>query len=139
MTRDPLSVRLPSDTLRRGRERAAEYGEPLTSTMERYVEEGLRRDRHPLITFVDGPSGRRARLAGTGPDVWEVALVFADSDRSADAAAASLSMPLQSVQAALGYYADYQEEVDGFIRANEEAAEREYALAQRVRELSGRP
>ena len=33
-------------------------------------------DRHyedPLITFRDGPTGRRAGLLG-GPDVWEVAL-----------------------------------------------------------------
>ena len=33
---------------------------------QRYVEEGLRMDEHPLVRFVDGPAGRRARLVGPG-------------------------------------------------------------------------
>jgi hypothetical protein len=32
----------------------------------------LRHDAHPLIQFLDGPSGRRASLIGRGLDVWEV-------------------------------------------------------------------
>jgi len=32
----------------------------------------LRVQRFPGITFVQGPAGRRAHLAGTGLDVWEV-------------------------------------------------------------------
>src|SRR3954469_584466 len=42
---------------------------------QRYVEEGLRMDEHPLVRFVDGPAGRRARLVGTGMDVWGGVLV----------------------------------------------------------------
>ncbi|MGH2930680.1 MAG: hypothetical protein ACRDL8_20925, partial [Solirubrobacteraceae bacterium] len=34
-------------------------------------------DEHPLITFRDGPTGRRAGLIG-GPDVWEVAMWIDD-------------------------------------------------------------
>jgi len=29
-------------------------------------------DEHPLVRFAEGPAGRRARLVGTGKDVWEV-------------------------------------------------------------------
>ena len=38
---------------------------------QRYLEEGLRRDVHPLIQFLDGLSGRRASMVGSGLDVWE--------------------------------------------------------------------
>ena len=138
MTRDHVSLRLPSDTVRRIRERASEYGEPVTSTVERYVEEGLRRDRHPLVTFVDGPAGRRARLVGTGPDIWEVAMVYRDSDRSAGAVADYLGLPLFSVQAALAYYVDFPAEIDAFIRANDAMAEREYERWRHLQAASGR-
>src|ERR1700758_2482028 len=43
----------------------------LSSATSRLVDEALRTREHPLITFKDGPAGRRARLVG-GPDVWEV-------------------------------------------------------------------
>src|SRR5215469_8166139 len=48
-------------------------GETLSDRLRRYAEEGVRRDEHPLITFRDGPTGRRAGLVG-GPDVWEVVM-----------------------------------------------------------------
>src|SRR6202041_3738580 len=43
----------------------------LSSAPSRLVDEALRIREHPLVTFKDGPAGRRARLVG-GPDVWEV-------------------------------------------------------------------
>src|SRR5258708_3672915 len=36
-----------------------------------FVEEGLRKEGDPLVRFRGGPGGRRARLLGTGKDVWE--------------------------------------------------------------------
>lgn len=33
----------------------------------------VRLDERPLVTFRDGPTGRRAGLIG-GPDVWEIAM-----------------------------------------------------------------
>jgi hypothetical protein len=45
-----------------------------------------RMDEHPLIRFADGPAGRRARLVGTGKDVWEIIAVVRDNDgRAAEA------------------------------------------------------
>jgi hypothetical protein len=39
---------------------------------QRYVDESLRREDHPLIRFADGPSGRLVPVAGDGrtPSVW---------------------------------------------------------------------
>jgi uncharacterized protein (DUF433 family) len=75
-------------------------------------------DEHPLVRFVDGPAGRRAHLLGTGLDVWEVVSVVRHNDGDAAAAADYLEIPLGLVQAAVGYYGAYAEEVDEWIDAN---------------------
>jgi uncharacterized protein (DUF433 family) len=62
-------------------------------------------DEHPLVRFADGPAGRRARLTGTGKDIWEVIAVVRDNDGDAAEAARYLEIPLGLVQAAITYYA----------------------------------
>jgi uncharacterized protein (DUF433 family) len=87
---------------------------------QRYVEEGLRMDEHPLIRFADGPAGRRARLTGTGKDVWEVIATVRDNDGDAAEAARYLEVPLGLVQAAISYYGAYTSEIDQWIEANDQ-------------------
>jgi uncharacterized protein (DUF433 family) len=84
-------------------------------------------DEHPLIRFADGPAGRRARLTGTGKDVWEV--IAAVRDNSADAAqtASYLEIPLGLVQAAIAYYGAYTAEIDQQIEDNEQEASEAHA------------
>jgi hypothetical protein len=84
---------------------------------QRYVEEGLRMDDHPLVRYADGPAGRRARLVG-GPDVWEVISVAHDNDGDLEETAAYLELPLGLAQAAAAYYGAYREEVDEWIERN---------------------
>jgi hypothetical protein len=72
-----VSVRLDDRLAERLRLRARAAGESLSDRLRRYAEEGARRDEHPMITFRDGPTGRRAGLIG-GPDVWEVAMWIDD-------------------------------------------------------------
>lgn len=80
-------------------------------------------DEHPLVRFVDGPAGRRARLVGTGKDVWEVIATIRDNDNDLHEAAEYLRLPLGLVQAALAYYGAYTSEVDALIADNERMAE----------------
>lgn len=117
--------------------------------MERLLDESLRREAHPAITFRDGPSGRRAGLVG-GPDVDEVIRTLrtvqedlATRTRAADlvetvAEVSSLS-PAQ-VRAVVAYYADHPDEVDARIAANQEAAdELEAAWRRQQAILTGSP
>ena len=67
---------------------------PPRTLAQRYVEEGLRMDEHPLVRFAEGPAGRRARLVGTGSDVWEVIAAVRDNDGDVAEAAAYLAMAL---------------------------------------------
>ncbi len=67
---------------------------------------------HPGIDFVDGPAGRRPRLAGTGLDIWEIIETVKDEGDSAEAAAAYLDIPVSSVGVATSYYAAHGEKID---------------------------
>lgn len=84
-------------------------------------------DEHPLVRFADGPAGRRARLIGTGKDVWEVIVVVKDNRGDADEAARYLEMPLGLVQAAVDYYGAFTPEIDQMIDANRQETDRAHA------------
>jgi len=116
----PLSIRLSDATISRLGARARRVHLPPRTLAQRYVEEGLRMDEHPLVRFADGPAGRRARLLGTGKDVWEVVAVVRDNGGDAAEAARYLEIPPGLVQAAIGYYGAYTAEIGQEIEANEQ-------------------
>jgi uncharacterized protein (DUF433 family) len=119
-----ISLRLPDATLARLNRAARRAGLPPRTLAQRYVEEGLRMDEHPLIRFADGPAGRRATLLGTGLDVWEVIVTVRDNGGDMAETAAYLELPLGLVQAAVAYYGANRSEIDDWIELNErEAAE----------------
>jgi uncharacterized protein (DUF433 family) len=73
--------------------------------------------RFPGITFVTGPAGLRAHLAGTGLDVWEI--VAAHRAHAGSDAAVLERLPQLSerqLRLALAYYRDRQEEIDSILR-----------------------
>ena len=88
-----MNLRLTDATLTRLGNRAKRAQLPPRTLAQRYVEEGLRMDEHPLIRFSDGPAGRRARLVGTGKDVWEIIAVVRDNNGDAGEAARYLEIP----------------------------------------------
>jgi hypothetical protein len=111
-----VSVRLDDRLAERLRLRSRAAGETLSDRLRRYAEEGARRDEHPMITFRDGPSGRRAGLVG-GPDIWEVAM-WVDDLTSADSAtelAADGVVNRAQIDAALAYRSDYPAEIQARI------------------------
>jgi len=112
-----VSVRLDDSLAERLRLRARAAGETLSDRLRRYAEEGTRRDEHPLITFRDGPTGRRAGLIG-GPDIWEVGMwveeLAAEGDAVAELVAESV-LTRPQVEAALRYRATYPDEITARI------------------------
>ncbi len=123
-----VSVRLDDRLAERLRLRARAAGESLSDRLRRYAEEGTRRDEHPMITFRDGPTGRRAGLIG-GPDVWEVAMWLDDLGQVEDAAgelAGDGVVSRPQIDAVLAYRAAYPDEIGARIelhRADTAAAE----------------
>lgn len=125
-----FTLRLRSETTARLRRRASRAGTAPRTLAQRYVDEGLRHDDHPLIHFVDGPSGRRAALVGTGLDAWEVVATVRDNANDLEEAAAYLGVPIGIVEAAVAYYGDYRDEIDAEIDLNEAEWERGYAARE---------
>jgi hypothetical protein len=112
-----VSVRLDDRLAERLRLRARAAGESLSDRLRRYADEGARRDEHPLITFRDGPTGRRAGVVG-GPDVWEIAIWLDDLGPVADPAAelaADGTASRPHIDAALAYRSAYPDEIQARI------------------------
>lgn len=112
-----VSVRLDDRLAERLRLRARVAGETLSDRLRRYAEEGARRDEHPLITFRDGPTGRRAGVVG-GPDVWEIAMWIDDLGPIEDPVAELATdgvVTRPQIDAALTYYAEYPDEIQARI------------------------
>lgn len=117
----------------------------LSSASNRLVDEALRMHEHPLITFKDGPAGRRARVVG-GPDVWEI-VGAVRSIRECDPAlvgdevlaivAETAGLPMAFVRAALDYWGDYPDEVDAFTDRQRAEAVQARAAWRRQQELLG--
>jgi hypothetical protein len=112
-----VSVRLDDRLAERLRLRARAAGESLSDRLRRYADEGARRDEHPMITFRDGPTGRRAGVIG-GPDVWEVAMWIDDlgpvEDPAAELAADGVVSRPQ-IDAVLAYRTAYADEIQARI------------------------
>lgn len=123
----PLSIRLNDATVARLGKHAQRVHLAPRTLLQRYVEEGLRMDEHPLIRFADGPAGRRARLVGTGKDVWEVIATVHDNGGDAAETARYLEIPLGLVQAAITYYGAYRDEIDQLIETNEQETSEAHA------------
>ena len=98
----------------------------VSALAERLIDEGLRMDAHPAVTFRDGPAGRRAVLIG-GPEVADVIGTMVGGDvpveQRCSRAAELLDLSMGMVEAALAYYADHTDEIDAEIDARAQAAE----------------
>ncbi|MGH3321512.1 MAG: hypothetical protein ACRDQA_09360 [Nocardioidaceae bacterium] len=126
MSSRPLSIRFDQTLLERLRRRASGHDTTPSGLAQRLVDEGLRSQEHPGITFRDGPSGRRAALVA-GPDVWEVvaALRYSSSrgETAVRSAADDMNLSAGQVKTALDYYGSYPDEIDRQVAENEQAAE----------------
>ncbi len=124
-------------SLRRDLEAAAARSRrSVADVAQELLEEALRMRQCPGIYFADEPTGRTAKIGGTGLAVWEV---LRDFNRDKDAKRLAAMFPQLSqaqLTAALMYYRRYSEEVQSKVDANKaltpERLEREYPGLVRV-------
>lgn len=129
-----VSFRFDPITVRRLKDHAAEAGAGQTALAERYIEEGIRQDEHPLVYFREGAAGRRPALLGSRLDVAEAIATIRQNNGSVDEAATYLEIPVEQLEAAARYYGEYTEEVDGLLERSRAAGERERDLWRRGQE-----
>jgi len=136
MAKTGTSIRLRPDLKDALERRAKAIGTSAAALFERFLDEGLRRDDHPLITFRDGVGGRRATVATTRLTVAQVidTLQATQGDGEADRirdTAEYLDIPISHVKASVRYYAAFRAEVDAWRAAQDQAAEREREIWER--------
>jgi hypothetical protein len=133
-------IRIEAATLRALRQRSAQTGDPIMRLAQRYIDEGMRIERHPGIVFRDGPAGRRAVVFG-GPDVWEVITATRSApergDALVDALAERLGITPERVRSAIRYYAEYPDEIDRWIATVDDEARSLEAAFEREQRLLG--
>jgi uncharacterized protein (DUF433 family) len=137
-TSEQRSFRLSARTTELLDDRARELAQSRNSLAERLLDEGLRTDGHPLISFRAGASGlRRPALVGTRLYVWQVIDTLRESENSVPAAAEYLGLTEQQVRAAVDYYADFTDEVDQYRAEQAEFEQRERERFERAQRVLG--
>jgi len=118
------SLRLPAETTKEIEQLAKETGRDFSNVTKDLLQEALKMRRCPGILFAEGTGGRRARVVGTGIEVWEVIAAYKsmkEDFRRLQKAYHWLST--EQLKAALGYYVGYPEEIDRLIEQNERWSE----------------
>jgi uncharacterized protein (DUF433 family) len=114
------SLRVPTEVAKAIEELSEVKGQDFSATAIELLDEAIKMRRCPGIVFADGPSGRRARIAGSGLDVLEVIATYQSLDRDPARLREAYSWLSEGqLRAALGYYAAFPEEIDRRIALNE--------------------
>jgi len=92
---------------------ATASGESRNALADRLLGEAVRLEQHPLIRFRQGAAGRRQPfVVGTRLYLHQVVSTVRTSRGDIDEAATYLGISPQLVRAAVGYYAEFADEVD---------------------------
>lgn len=114
------SLRIPQETLEEIERIARESGRDFSSIAKDLLTEAIKMRRCPGIVFADGVSGRRARVAGTGLEVWEIITNYKSVNQDFERLQKAYHwLTEQQLRAAIGYHIAYHEEIDHQIERNE--------------------
>lgn len=101
----------PGRSIRAGQEWGAKLISMETSGNPR--REAVKMRRAPGIVFAAGPTGRRAVVAGTGLDVWELVAAWLEGSRDFEDLKRNYEWLTEAqLRSALRYYELYPEEID---------------------------
>lgn len=119
-TTETVSVTIPKALAAEAQKLADESDRDAQETLEELLEESIRMRRVPGIVFADGPTGRRARLSGTGLDIWEIILAYKAAGWDWEALKQAFDwLDERQLRMALTYYQTYPAEVDARIHSEE--------------------
>ncbi|MBI4522054.1 MAG: DUF433 domain-containing protein [Gemmatimonadetes bacterium] len=122
MSTKARGLRLPAELERDIKREGSARGQSWSATALELLSEGVRMRRAPGIVFADGATGRRAVVAGTGLDVWEIIAAWHQA-ADEDFEQLKRNYPWLSeaqLKAALGYYELYPEEIDARLQQQKE-------------------
>lgn len=114
------SLRIPEETIKEIEALAKASKKDFTAVANELLEEAVKVHRCPGIVFTEGVSGKRARVAGTGIEVWEVVATYRSAAEDFERLSKSYHwLTVQQLKSALGYYSLYTAEIDAIMAENE--------------------
>ena len=114
------SLRIPQNTVEEIERIAKESSQAFSSVTKDLLAEAIKMRRCPGIVFTDGVTGRKARVAGTGLEVWEIITTYIGVKQNLKRFQKAYHwLTEQQLRAAIGYYTVYREEIDQQIEQNE--------------------
>jgi len=115
------SIRLPEEAVQEIEALASDTGRDFSGIARDLILEAVKMRRCPGIIFADGPTGRRARIAGTGIDIWEFIATFKGLGENYDKLKQTYHwLNDQQIRSALSYYALYPDDIKERITRNED-------------------
>src|SRR5262245_18931026 len=97
---------------------AARAGRSVSDVAQELIQEGLRMRECPGVYFATEPSGRTAKVSGTGLAVWEVLRDFLKDEDLDRLRRAFPQLSSAQITAALIYYKRYSDEIRREVEAN---------------------
>ncbi len=133
------SMRIPKELVEEIQDMAQKSGKDFSTITKNLLEEAIKMHRCPGIVFAEGVSARRARIAGTGIDVWEVIANYNTVGQDLERLSTIYHWLTElQIRAALAYYRAYSKEIDDLITQNEnwtqESIQRRYPFLAANRE-----
>ena len=115
------SIRLSEEAVKEIETLATGTGRDFSGIARDLLIEAVKMRRCPGITFADGPTGRRARIAGSGIDIWEFIATFKGLGENYEKLKETFHwLSDHQLRSALPYYALYPDEIDEKITRNED-------------------
>ncbi|MEX2555088.1 MAG: ribbon-helix-helix protein, CopG family [Actinomycetota bacterium] len=134
----PTSFRLPDELMSRIEAMAASEGQSMSGLVSSLLDEGVKTRRFAGIVYRDGPTGRRAGVAG-GPDVWEI---IRDLQRASGReeqrirrVAHETGLAPALIRLAIDFYVAFPDEIDERMVVDQRTADRQRELVDRRQRL----
>ena len=106
-------IRISLDLDREISREAKARGTSWSAMSQILLAEAIKMRRAPGVIFADGPAGRRAVIAGSGLDVWEIIATWRGCEGDYETLRQSYSWLTEpQLRAALGYYELYPDEIE---------------------------
>jgi uncharacterized protein (DUF433 family) len=113
------SLRIPQETALEIEKISQDTGQDFSAVTKDLLTEAIKTRRCPGIVFIDGVSGRRAKVAGSGIDVWEIVATYKSLDQNIKRLEKAYHwLTQQQLKSAIGYYFTYRKEIDELIARN---------------------
>ena len=114
------SLRVPENILKEIDKIAKEAKKDFTAVTNELLKEAIKTHRCPGIVFTEGTSGKRARVAGTGIEIWEIIATYKSVANDFKRLSKAYSwLTVQQLKSAIGYYRLYTKEINDLIAENE--------------------